>query len=469
MASDTAAANNLPAFIWDEALIRRYDLSGPRYTSYPTAVEFTPNYSIEDMVKAAGRSKAAGGPISLYTHLPFCAHLCYYCACNRIITADRALAGTYLQNLKKEIHLLASHVDKRRQVTQLHWGGGTPTYLSDAQITELVYDLARHFNLREDDRGDYAIEVDPRTVDRARLGLLRGLGFNRLSLGVQDLNPLVQQAVNRVQSFEMIRDTLGWARDFGFKSINVDLISGLPWQTEMTMARTLEQLIYLKPERISVYGYAHLPDRFKIQRQIDEAALPSPTEKIRMYVRAGRMLQQAGYRFIGMDHFALESDEMAVAQRNGLLHRNFQGYTLHGDADLLGMGVSAISQIGNLYVQNHKVLGDWQAAVEQDRLPHHKGYQLDKADLIRRDIIMKLLCDLRLDIRAFEQQWAISFQDTFAEAMIQWRDFADQGLVVFNDDALLITEQGRLVSRALVQPFDSYLTNKQTKGFSRII
>ena len=454
---------------WNEALVGRYGGPGPRYTSYPTAPMFHENIPNDAFSRAMDDSNQARRPLSLYAHVPFCRHVCYYCACNRIITADRALAGTYLQNLKKEIHLLASHVDKRRQVTQLHWGGGTPTYLSDAQITELVYDLARHFNLREDDRGDYAIEVDPRTVDRARLGLLRGLGFNRLSLGVQDLNPLVQQAVNRVQSFEMIRDTLGWARDFGFKSINVDLISGLPWQTEMTMARTLEQLIYLKPERISVYGYAHLPDRFKIQRQIDEAALPSPTEKIRMYVRAGRMLQQAGYRFIGMDHFALESDEMAVAQRNGLLHRNFQGYTLHGDADLLGMGVSAISQIGSLYVQNHKVLGDWQAAVEQDRLPHHKGYQLDKADLIRRDIIMKLLCDLRLDIRAFEQQWAISFQDTFAEAMIQWRDFADQGLVVFNDDALLITEQGRLVSRALVQPFDSYLTNRQTKGFSRII
>ena len=332
-----------------------------------------------------------------------------------------------------------------------------------------MYHLARHFNLREDDRGDYAIEIDPRTVNRARLGLLRGLGFNRLSIGVQDLNPLVQQAVNRIQSYEMISDTLGWARDFGFKSINVDLISGLPWQTEMTMARTLEQLINLKPERISLYGYAHLPDRFKIQRQIDDAALPSPTEKIRMNVRAGRMLQQSGYRFIGMDHFALESDEMAVAQRNGLLHRNFQGYTLHGDADLLGMGVSAISQVGNLYVQNHKVLSDWQAAIGQDQLPHHKGYLLDKADLIRRDIIMKLLCDLRLDIPAFEQQWEICFRTHFADAMVQWRDFAEQGLVVFNDDTLIITEQGRLVSRALVQPFDAYLGNRQTKGFSRII
>ncbi|RJG20001.1 oxygen-independent coproporphyrinogen III oxidase [Alcanivorax profundi] len=454
---------------WNEALIGRYGGPGPRYTSYPTAPLFHEDLPVDAFVEAMEEGNKARRPLSLYAHVPFCHHVCYYCACNRIITADRSLAERYLQHLKKEIVRVAQHVDSRRQVTQLHWGGGTPTYLTDAQITELVYHLARHFNLREDDRGDYAIEIDPRTVNRARLGLLRGLGFNRLSIGVQDLNPLVQQAVNRIQSYEMISDTLGWARDFGFKSINVDLISGLPWQTEMTMARTLEQLINLKPERISLYGYAHLPDRFKIQRQIDDAALPSPTEKIRMNVRAGRMLQQSGYRFIGMDHFALESDEMAVAQRNGLLHRNFQGYTLHGDADLLGMGVSAISQVGNLYVQNHKVLSDWQAAIGQDQLPHHKGYLLDKADLIRRDIIMKLLCDLRLDIPAFEQQWEICFRTHFADAMVQWRDFAEQGLVVFNDDTLIITEQGRLVSRALVQPFDAYLGNRQTKGFSRII
>jgi len=454
---------------WNESLIHQYGGPGPRYTSYPTAPNFHSGITEDDLVAAVQEGNAARRPLSLYFHIPFCSTVCYYCGCNRIITANRARAGEYLKHLKHEIRMRSAMIDDRRQVTQIHWGGGTPTYLSDAQMTELVYDMARHFNLREDDRGDYAIEIDPRTVDRSRLGLLRGLGFNRVSLGVQDLDPGVQEAVNRIQSWEMIRDTMHWARDFGFRSINLDLISGLPRQSEASMMRTLDKIITLKPERISLYNYAHLPDRFKVQRQINSHELPSPEEKVRMYVRAGEMLQSAGYRFIGMDHFALETDEMAVAQKNGLLHRNFQGYSLHGDADLIAMGVSAISQIGDLYVQNEKGIEQWQTRVENGQIPIEKGYLLTSDDRIRQDVIMRLLCDLHLDIPAFEQRWGVNFAETFADALQRWAFFADQGLVTLSADHLKITDQGRLVSRALVQPFDQYMTEKPTVKYSRIL
>ncbi len=454
---------------WNETLIHQYGGPGPRYTSYPTAPNFHGGITQDDLLAAVEEGNAARRPLSLYFHIPFCSSVCYYCGCNRIITANRSRAAEYLKHLKHEIRMRAAMIDDRRQVTQIHWGGGTPTYLSDAQMTELVYDMARHFNLREDDRGDYAIEIDPRTVDRSRLGLLRGLGFNRVSLGVQDLDHDVQEAVNRIQSWEMIRDTMHWARDFGFRSINLDLISGLPRQSEASMMRTLEKIIPQKPERISLYNYAHLPDRFKVQRQINSADLPSPEEKVRMYARAGEMLQSAGYRFIGMDHFALESDEMAVAQKNGLLHRNFQGYSLHGDADLIAMGVSGISEIGNLYVQNEKNIQQWQARIESDQIPIDKGYLLSQDDQMRKDLIMRLLCDLHLEIPSFEQRWGVNFAQTFADALERWHFFADQGLVTLSAEHLQITEQGRLVSRALVQPFDRYMAQETAVKYSRIL
>ena len=454
---------------WNESLIQQYGGPGPRYTSYPTAPNFHAGIGLDQLCEAVEAGNEARRPLSLYFHIPFCNTVCYYCACNRVVTANKARAADYLQLLKREIRMRASMIDSRRQVTQIHWGGGTPTYLSDAQMTELVYDMARHFNLREDDRGDYAIEIDPRTVDRARLGLLRGLGFNRISLGVQDLDLQVQTAVNRIQSWEMIRDTMHWARDFEFRSINLDLISGLPKQSESTMMATLERIIPLKPERISLYNYAHLPERFKVQRQIHDADLPSPEEKVRMYARAGEMLQSAGYRFIDMDHFALETDEMAVAQQNGLLHRNFQGYSLHGDADLVAMGVSAISQIGNLYVQNEKSLDVWQSRVEDGQIPIEKGYLLSRDDQMRKEVIMRLLCDLHLDIPAFEQRWGVPFSSTFADALERWQFFADQGLVSLSGEYLKISEQGRLVSRALVQTFDRYMAQKPAVKYSRIL
>ena len=454
---------------WDKALISQYGGPGPRYTSYPPAPQFHEEISEEEGSRAIAAGNAARRPLSLYVHVPFCSTGCYYCACNRIVTANRGRAAEYLSRLKQEISRRAAQVDSQRPVTQIHWGGGTPTVLSDAQITELVYYMARHFTLREDDRGDYAIEIDPRTVDQARLGLLRGLGFNRISLGVQDLDLRVQQAVNRVQPYEMIRQTMEWARDFGFKSINTDLIYGLPWQSESSLARTLEQIADLRPDRISLYNYAHLPARFKIQRQIPDMALPSPDEKLAMFVRAGRILQDAGYVFIGMDHFALENDEIAVAQRNGLLHRNFQGYTLHGDADLLGFGVSAISQIGNLYAQNMKSLSQWSDAIDQGHSPIEQGYLLDRDDQMRRDLIMRLLCDLYVDMKLFSEQWQINFPDYFVDALGAWVEFEAQGLVRVDQHRLVITDRGRLVSRALVMPFDRYTQNEARHRFSRII
>ena len=454
---------------WDKALISQYGGPGPRYTSYPPAPQFHEEISEEECSRAIAAGNAARRPLSLYVHVPFCSTVCYYCACNRIVTANRGRAAEYLSRLKQEIGRRAAQVDSQRPVTQIHWGGGTPTFLSDAQITELVYYMARHFTLREDDRGDYAIEIDPRTVDQARLGLLRGLGFNRISLGVQDLDLRVQQAVNRVQPYEMIRQTMEWARDFGFKSINTDLIYGLPWQSESSLARTLEQIADLRPDRISLYNYAHLPARFKIQRQIPDMALPSPDEKLAMFVRAGRILQDAGYVFIGMDHFALENYEIAVAQRNGLLHRNFQGYTLHGDADLLGFGVSAISQIGNLYAQNMKSLSQWSDAIDQGHSPIEQGYLLDRDDQMRRDLIMRLLCDLYVDMKLFSEQWQINFPDYFVDALGAWVEFEAQGLVRVDQHRLVITDRGRLVSRALVMPFDRYTQNEARHRFSRII
>ncbi|BAP14266.1 MAG: coproporphyrinogen III oxidase [Alcanivorax borkumensis] len=454
---------------WNKALIREHGGPGPRYTSYPPAPSFHSGIAEEDFWQAMDEGNAARRPLSLYIHIPFCGSVCYYCACNRIITANKARSADYLRLLKQEIQRKAVHVDSRRPVTQMHWGGGTPTFLDDGQLTELVYDLARHFNLRDDERSDYAIEIDPRTVDQSRLGLLRGLGFNRVSLGVQDLDPRVQKAVNRVQPYELIRDTMEWSRDFGFRSINTDLIYGLPWQSESSLARTLEQLLTLRPDRISLYNYAHLPERFKIQRQIQEHALPDPEEKLNMLTRAGKMLNEQGYRYIGMDHFALENDSLSIAQENGLLHRNFQGYTLHGDADLLGLGVSAISQIGNLYAQNHKALDDWQTSLEDRILPIEKGFMLNRDDQIRRALIIQLLCDLSVDMLQFGDTWGINFADYFVDALTEWLTFEAQGLVTVENDRLFITETGRLVSRALVMPFDRYTQREQRTRFSRII
>ncbi|MCH8542907.1 MAG: oxygen-independent coproporphyrinogen III oxidase [Alcanivorax sp.] len=455
---------------WNTDLIRRYDGKGPRYTSYPPALAFHEEISETDYRDAIDEGNAARRPLSLYSHIPFCQSVCYYCACNRIVTANRQRGAEYLDDLLSEMRYRAATLDGQRPVTQLHWGGGTPTFLDDGQLTRLMHHTGRLFRLLEDDRGDYGIELDPRTVDRARIGLLRGLGFNRASLGVQDLDPRVQQAVNRVQSLGLISDTMAALREFEFHSVSVDLIYGLPWQSESSLARTVEQLVALNPDRVSLYNYAHLPARFKVQKQIEEAALPAPSEKLRMLARAGSLFEQAGYQLIGMDHFARPHDALAQAQQAGRLHRNFQGYSLHGDADLLGMGVSAISQIGGLYAQNFKQHDRWQASVQAGELPMERGFLLNRDDLIRRDVIMTLLCDMALDYAALGEKWSVPIPAYFARELMALEPMEQDGLLQRHADRLVITERGRLFARAVAMCFDLYSGQApEQHRYSRII
>ena len=454
---------------WNTDLIRRYGEQGPRYTSYPTALQFHEEIVADDYWRALAAGNRAHRGLSLYFHVPFCRHVCYYCACNRIVTADSALAADYLTHLNREIALKGAQVDRQRPVLQMHWGGGTPTYLSDAQMTELVYQTARHFHLLEDDRADYSVELDPRTVTRERIGLLRGLGFNRASLGVQDLDHKVQQAINRVQPLAMIRETMEALRDFEFSSINVDLIYGLPWQSSSSLARTIEQLLALRPDRVSLYNYAHLPARFKVQRQIDERTLPSPAEKLTMFAAAGAQLEAAGYVLIGMDHFALPHDALAQAQQSGTLHRNFQGYTLYGEADLIGFGPSAISALGDVYGQNQKSLGAWQAMLDQGELPLERGYVLNQDDAIRRDLITRLLCDLSVDLDALGRRWQIDATHYFAAELMHIKRLQADRLVDLRLPLLRLTAQGRLLSRAVAMVFDRHHQDTLKERYSRII
>ncbi|MDF1820958.1 MAG: oxygen-independent coproporphyrinogen III oxidase [Alcanivoracaceae bacterium] len=454
---------------WNTDLMRRYGTQGPRYTSYPSALSFHEEVTADDYANAIAEGNDARRPLSLYLHIPFCRSVCYYCACNRVVTADHRRASEYLQRLKKEITLRASMLDTSRPMQQIHWGGGTPTYLSDAEITELVYHTARHFHMLGDDDGEYAIEIDPRTVSANRISLLRGLGFSRVSLGVQDLDPRVQQAVNRMQPYEQIRDVFDWLRDFDFRSVNTDLIYGLPWQSESSLARTIDQLVTLRPDRISLYNYAHLPARFKVQKQINELALPAPEEKLRMFARAGSMLEDAGYRLIGMDHFALPSDELAQAQEQGTLHRNFQGYTVRGDSDIIACGMSAISRVGNLYVQNWKTIDRWQADLDDNVLPLERGYLLSDDDGIRADLINRLLCDLVVDLDAFGERWQIDAQRYFADELMQLKRLEADGLVVRDGPTLTVTQQGRLLVRAVAMLFDRTFGQSAGERYSRII
>ncbi|MFC6673599.1 oxygen-independent coproporphyrinogen III oxidase [Marinobacterium aestuariivivens] len=353
---------------WDPELIRRYDLSGPRYTSYPTAVQFDPLLSPERLIEAGLATADSDSPLSLYVHIPFCEHVCYYCACNKVITRNRNKAQPYLDTLYREMARSAELFSKGRlqgrQVDQLHWGGGTPTFISHGQMTELMSALRSNFNLRDDDNGDYSIEVDPREADAETIAVLRQIGFNRISLGVQDLDPRVQQAVNRIQPLEMTQQILESARSEGFRSINMDLIYGLPHQTPESFAATLDTVIGLSPDRLSVFNYAHLPDRFRSQKHIRAEDLPGPDAKLQILHDSIDRLLEAGYVYIGMDHFAKPDDSLAIAQRSRQLHRNFQGYTTHADCDLVALGVSAISQIGDVYFQNEHDMGAYTRAVE---------------------------------------------------------------------------------------------------------
>jgi oxygen-independent coproporphyrinogen-3 oxidase len=459
----------LDAIRWDTDLIRRYDLAGPRYTSYPTAVQFHDGIGPFDLLHALRDSAQARRALSLYVHVPFCAHICYYCACNKVITKDRGRSAPYLQRLLREAELISRHLSPDQLVEQLHFGGGTPTYLSHDELRQLMTGLRQHFHLLDDDTGDYSIEIDPREADWATMGLLRDIGFNRVSLGVQDFDPAVQRAVNRLQSVEETRAIVEAAHTLQFRSVNIDLIYGLPLQTPESFARTVEEVIALQPDRLSVFNYAHLPERFMPQRRINAADLPSPGAKLEMLQRTIEQLTAAGYRYIGMDHFALPDDELAIAQEEGSLQRNFQGYTTHGHCDLIGLGVSSISQIGDLYCQNSSDIADYQSTLDTNQLATRRGLHCTSDDRIRRAVIQQLICHFRLDFAEIEEQFNIDFRGYFNDVWPSLQRVAEDGLIQLDTRGIDITAAGRLLVRSVCMLFDRYLPMLDTQRFSRVI
>jgi oxygen-independent coproporphyrinogen-3 oxidase len=455
-----------------EELLRRFDVSGPRYTSYPTADRFVEAFTAEDYGQALKlRSSGAmgrGQPLSLYVHIPFCESLCYYCACNKIITKHHDRATAYLRYLSREVDLHTAQLGVGQTITQLHLGGGTPTFLSDEELRELMGMLRRNFTFAPG--GEYAIEVDPRTIDAKRLDTLAELGFNRLSFGVQDFDPAVQKAVHRVQPAEQVFSLVEAARQRGFDSINVDLIYGLPQQSPESFDRTLAQVIELRPERIALYAYAHLPERFKPQRRIATVELPSGAAKVAMLSRSLAAFIGAGYVYVGMDHFALPTDPLAVAKRQGRLHRNFQGYSTQPDCDLIGLGVSSIGRIGATYSQNAKTLEEYYDHLDQGHFPVVRGLALSRDDLIRRAVIMALMCQGQISFESIELAYLVEFKSYFAAEMESLQLLVDKGLATVDDSGIQVTAMGWFFVRAVAMVFDRYLQSDRTRArFSKII
>ncbi|RZJ26892.1 MAG: oxygen-independent coproporphyrinogen III oxidase [Haliea sp.] len=453
-------------------LLRRFDIPGPRYTSYPTADRFVEAFNAADYGQALSQRRAGAArpnlPLSLYVHIPFCESLCYYCACNKIITRHHSRAAGYLRYLAREIELHSDQLGQGQTVTQLHLGGGTPTFLSDDELRELMAMLRRSFTLMPE--GEYAIEVDPRTVDAGRLRTLSQLGFNRLSFGVQDFDAEVQKAVHRIQPFAQVSELVAQARELDFDSINMDLIYGLPRQTPESFARTLEQVLQLRPDRIALYAYAHLPERFKPQRRIHSADLPGAAAKVAMLSQSLAAFMDAGYVYIGMDHFALPDDALAVAKRQGRLHRNFQGYSTQPDCDLIGLGVSAIGRIGPTYSQNAKTMDEYCDHLDQGRLPVARGLALNRDDLARRAVIMALMCQGQVIFESIELAWLLDFRNHFKAELERLREFVDAGLVVLDESGIEVTAQGWFFVRAVAMVFDRYLqADRHRAKFSRII
>ena len=444
---------------FDAELLCRLNKSGPRYTSYPTADRFSDAFGYRDYLHAVAGLRTRGGarPLSLYLHIPFCDTVCYYCACNKIVTRNREKAATYLGYLKREIEMQGLRFAGMNDVEQLHFGGGTPTYLSDAQMGELMAHLRRSFKFAPDEIGEYSIEVDPRTVSSERVHSLRRQGLNRISLGVQDFDPDVQKAVNRVQPEAETRAIIDAARAAGFRSVSIDLIYGLPKQSPATMARTLDKVIAASPDRISVYHYAHMPHLFKAQRRIDPADMPDSETKLQMLALCIERLTAAGYVYIGMDHFAKPDDDLAIAQLQGRLHRNFQGYSTHADTDLVSCGVSAISMVGATYSQNVKTLDEYYDLLDQNELPVARGVRLTMDDALRRSLIQKLMCQFELSIAAVEQAFPIVFDQYFAAELEQLRQLERDGLVTLERDWVSVTMKGRLLIRNVCMVFDRYL------------
>ena len=441
-----------PTIEFDADLIARMTQRGPRYTSYPTADRFTPAFGAREFAAAA----RPGKPLSLYVHIPFCESLCYYCACNKIITHDRGKAVKYLGYLLREIDMQAALFADGAVVEQLHFGGGTPTYLGDAQMGDLLGHVRSRYTFASDDVGEFSIEIDPRTVDAARIRTLRRQGFNRLSLGVQDFDEDVQRAVNRIQPEALTVDAIAAAREAGFRSVSIDLIYGLPLQNVATMAATLDKVVAAAPDRISVYNYAHMPQLFKSQKLIRDEDLPDGATKLAMLGLCIERLGAAGYVYIGMDHFARPDDELARAQRDGTLHRNFQGYSTHADIDMVACGVSAISAVAGTYAQNEKSLEPYYARLDRGELPVARGLALSPDDLLRRDVIQKLMCDFALDLRDLAARRDVDVAERFAPELARLAELAKDGLLTLAPDRIAVTPKGRLLVRNICMVFDDY-------------
>ncbi len=460
--------------VLDLDLLRRYDRPGPRYTSYPTAPHFHADFGETELRDAARASN--GDPIprqlSLYLHVPFCESPCFYCGCNRIITREHSRADAYLARLYREIALTARLFDHDREVIQLHFGGGTPNFLAPAQLREVVAALHRHFHFSDSAGRDISIELDPRFVSTDDIAELATIGFNRASFGVQDFDPAVQAAVNRLQGVEETHAVIDACRAHGFRSVNIDLIYGLPNQTPEGFGKTLDIVTAMRPDRIAVYGYAHMPHLFKPQQQIHAVDLPDPQRKLALLQLAITRLIAAGYSYIGMDHFALPDDDLAIAQAHGSLHRNFMGYTTHADSDLIGLGVSAISHVGDSFSQNPRDLASWQAALDDGRLPVFRGMQLTRDDQLRADLIQSLMCQGEIPVDALERRHSIEFVNYFGDALRQLEPLERDGLVRVESGRIAATPRGRLLLRNIAMCFDGYLDHGgpvATPHFSRTI
>ncbi|MBT3059558.1 MAG: oxygen-independent coproporphyrinogen III oxidase [gamma proteobacterium symbiont of Ctena orbiculata] len=456
--------------LFDLDLIAKYDQSGPRYTSYPTAVQFHDGFNEDEYKRVAGETNQSGNPLSLYFHIPFCDTVCFYCACNKVATKDRSLAAGYLARIHEEMRLQSELFDSSRLVTQLHWGGGTPTFISHDEMRELVAQTRNYFTLLDDDSGEYSIEIDPREAKGDTIKLLRELGFNRMSLGVQDFDPRVQQAVNRIQSKEETLSVLQKARDEGFRSTSIDLIYGLPFQSVESFSSTLDQILEVDPDRLSVFNYAHLPERFKPQRRINAEELPLPQAKLDILQMTIDKLSAAGYVYVGMDHFAKPDDELVLAQQDGTLYRNFQGYSTHADCDLIGLGATSIGMVGPSYAQNMRGLDEYYQRIDSGRLAVFRGVELNHDDLLRRDVITRLICHFYLPFADVEQRWDLVFNDYFANELESLKEMAADGLLTIDDKAIRVLPKGRLLIRNICMQFDAYLGSKQSQGsFSKVI
>jgi oxygen-independent coproporphyrinogen-3 oxidase len=461
--------NNLPDIEFSEELIRRFDKLGPRYTSYPTADKFNAGFTEADYIAyLSQRNNAANTnpPLSIYVHLPFCESLCYFCGCNKIVTKDRARTTEYLRYLAKEMALVARHIGPDRRTAQLHFGGGTPTFLTPEELGELMAMLRSHFNFLPD--AELGIEIDPRTVNDDTMAMLAGLGFNRTSFGVQDFDPAVQQSVNRIQPFEMVEKAMSASRKSGFQSINADLIYGLPKQSRESFNGTLDRVIELAPERIALYNYAHLPSRFKAQRLIVEAELPSAEERLQIFLMSVHRLLDAGYIYIGLDHFSKPEDELNKARLDKTLHRNFQGYTTRADCDLIGFGVSAIGKVGHSYSQSVRTLKAYYEHLDIDQLPVEKGYALTPDDVLRRQVIMELMCSGPVTFAAINQAHGIDFKTYFADELALLTQYEEAGLIIVDEHSISVTPKGRMFVRASGMVFDKHLAQSTAK-FSKLI